>query len=232
MSHDISRRTFLKLLGGGLAGAAAGGALVKREDILAFLDADKAASAAGQDLGKVATRYYKPLGKDLSLLGFGCMRLPTTFTASGREIDKELGEKMVDFAYRHGINYFDTAWFYHDGKSEAFIGQALQKYPRDTVYLADKMPTPILTGLDQAKDIFQTQFDRCQVAYFDNYMLHSLTSQDQFDELYIQDDILDYLRQENARKKPGAASAAWAFPFTVTCPSFIISWTSMIGISA
>ena len=127
------------------------------------------------------------------------MRLPTTFTASGREIDKELGEKMVDFAYRHGINYFDTAWFYHDGKSEAFIGQALQKYPRDTVYLADKMPTPILTGLDQAKDIFQTQLDRCQVAYFDNYMLHSLTSQDQFDELYIQDGILDYLRQEKAR---------------------------------
>lgn len=199
MSHDISRRTFLKLLGGGLAGAAAGGALVKREDILAFLDADKAAGAAGTDLGKVTTRYYKPLGKDLSLLGFGCMRLPTTFTASGREIDKELGEKMVDFAYRHGINYFDTAWFYHDGKSEAFIGQALQKYPRDTVYLADKMPTPILTGLDQAKDIFQTQLDRCQVAYFDNYMLHSLTSQDQFDELYIQDGILDYLRQEKAR---------------------------------
>lgn len=199
MGHDISRRTFLKLLGGGLAGAAAGGALVKREDILAFLDADKAAGAAGTDLGKVTTRYYKPLGKDLSLLGFGCMRLPTTFTASGREIDKELGEKMVDFAYRHGINYFDTAWFYHDGKSEAFIGQALQKYPRDTVYLADKMPTPILTGLDQAKDIFQTQLDRCQVAYFDNYMLHSLTSQDQFDELYIQDGILDYLRQEKAR---------------------------------
>ena len=145
MSHDISRRTFLKLLGGGLAGAAAGGALVKREDILAFLDADKAAGAAGTDLGKVTTRYYKPLGKDLSLLGFGCMRLPTTFSASGRDIDKELGEKMVDFAYRHGINYFDTAWFYHDGKSEAFIGQALQKYPRDTFCLADKMPTPILT---------------------------------------------------------------------------------------
>ena len=75
----------------------------------------------------------------------------------------------------------------------------MQKYPRDTVYLADKMPTPILTGLDQAKDIFQTQLDRCQVAYFDNYMLHSLTSQDQFDELYIQDGILDYLRQEKAR---------------------------------
>ena len=135
---------------------------------------------------------------------------------------------MVDFAYRHGINYFDTAWFYHDGKSEAFIGQALQKYPRDTVYLADKMPTPILTGLDQAKDIFQTQLDRCQVAYFDNYMLHSLTSQDQFDELTSKTASWTTF----ARKSPGATSAAWAFPSTVTCPSFIISWTSMIGISA
>lgn len=56
MSHDMSRRTFLKLLGGGLAGAAAGGAFMKREDILAFLDADKAAGEAGQDLGKVTTR--------------------------------------------------------------------------------------------------------------------------------------------------------------------------------
>ena len=88
MPHDMSRRTFLKLLGGGLAGAAAGGAFMKREDILAFLDADKAAGEAGQDLGKVTTRYYKPLGKNLSLLGFGCMRLPTTFSASGRKIDK------------------------------------------------------------------------------------------------------------------------------------------------
>ena len=100
----------MKLLGGGLAGVAACGAFVKREDILAFLDADKAAGEAGQDLGKVTTRYYKPLGKNLSLLGLGCMRLPMTFTASGREIDKELSEKMVDFAYRHGVNYFDTAW--------------------------------------------------------------------------------------------------------------------------
>ena len=165
-------------------------------------------------MGKVTTRYYKPLGKDLSLLGFGCMRLPTTFTASGREIDKELGEKMVDFAYRHGINYFDTAWFYHDGKSEAFIGQALQKHPRDTVYLADKMPTSILTGLDQAKDIFQTQLDRCQVAYFDNYMLHSLISQDQFDELYIQGGNLANLSSSAEailkQQRPEASMASWA----------------------
>lgn len=63
MSHDMSRRTFLKFLGGGLAGVAAGGAFVKREDILAFLDADKAAGEAGTDLGKVTTRYYSPWEK-------------------------------------------------------------------------------------------------------------------------------------------------------------------------
>lgn len=77
MPHDMSRRTFLKLLGGGLAGAAAGGAFMKREDILAFLDADKAAGEAGQDLGKVTTRYYKPLGKiclSLALAVCACRR--------------------------------------------------------------------------------------------------------------------------------------------------------------
>lgn len=109
MSKDVSRRTFLKILGGGLAGVAAGGAVLKRHEIMAFLDADKAAADAGQDMGKVATRYYAPLGKDLSLLGFGCMRLPTKLSAGGRVIDTELGGKMIDFAYRHGINYYDTA---------------------------------------------------------------------------------------------------------------------------
>lgn len=57
------------------------------------------------------------------------MRLPTKFSAQGRVIDAELGGKMIDFAYRHGINYYDTAWFYHDGQSEEFIGQALKPYP-------------------------------------------------------------------------------------------------------
>ena len=199
MSKEVSRRTFLKILGGGLAGVAAGGAVLKRHEIMAFLDADKADADAGQDMGKVATRYYAPLGKDLSLLGFGCMRLPTRFSAQGRVIDAELGGKMIDFAYRHGINYYDTAWFYHDGQSEEFIGQALKQYPRDSVFLADKMPTPVLESLNQAKDIFQTQLDRCQVTYFDNYMLHSLSSREEFDRLYIQEGILEYLRQEKSR---------------------------------
>ena len=86
MSHDISRRT-LKLLGGGLAGAAAGGALVKREDILAFLDADKAAGAAGTDLGKVTTRYYKPSGKT-------CLSLVLAACACRRPFRRQAGKSI------------------------------------------------------------------------------------------------------------------------------------------
>ena len=106
---------------------------------------------------------------------------------------------MIDFAYRHGIIITIRHWFYHDGQSEEFIGGALKPYPRDRVFLADKMPTPVLESLNQAKDIFQTQLDRCQVTYFDNYMLHSLTSREEFDRLYIREGILEYLRQEKSR---------------------------------
>lgn len=180
MQNGINRRSFLKALGG-LAGVAAAGAFLNREEILSFLDRDKAAEEAGETMGQVTRRYFAPLGQELPMLGFGCMRFPTKFSTSGREIDAELSEKMIDFAYRHGINYFDTAWFYHDGKSESFVGGVLKKYPRESFFLADKMPTPVLTDLSQAKEIFQTQLERCQVAYFDTYMLHSLSSQEAAD---------------------------------------------------
>ena len=62
-------------------------------------------------------------------LGFGCMRLPVNRDG---KIDCVLAEKMIDYAYENGINYFDTAWPYHDGESEIFIGKALKKYPRES----------------------------------------------------------------------------------------------------
>ena len=61
------------------------------------------------------------------------------------------------------------------------MGGVLKKYPRESFFLADKMPTPMLTDLSQAKEIFQTQLERCQVEYFDTYMLHSLSSQEAAD---------------------------------------------------
>lgn len=75
--------------------------------------------------------------KQLSLLGFGAMRLPTRPDGS---VDEALTEKMVAYAMEHGINYFDTAWPYHNGESEYVMGRILSKYPRESFYLADKFP--------------------------------------------------------------------------------------------
>ena len=74
----------------------------------------------------------------LSLLGFGTMRLPTT--ADGA-IDEDTTQAMVDYALAHGVNYFDTAWPYHQGMSEPFLGEALSKHPRNSFFLASKLPT-------------------------------------------------------------------------------------------
>ena len=84
---------------------------------------------------KVSVRPHNK--KQVSLLGFGCMRLPM----KGGQIDMELTADLFDYAIRHGVNYFDTAWPYLGGKSETAVGELLKKYPRESFYLADKCPT-------------------------------------------------------------------------------------------
>ena len=80
--------------------------------------------------------YSEFQGKQLSLLGFGAMRLPM----ANNEIDVALVEKMVAYAMENGVNYFDTAYPYHGGMSERVMGKILGKYPRNSFYLADKFP--------------------------------------------------------------------------------------------
>ena len=195
MSKKMNRRTALKIMGAGVLGVAGlSGFLTKREDILRYLTNDEE-KADASNTAHVDTRLYKPSGAQLSLLGFGAMRLPQTVT---KAIDTEVAEKMVDYAYRRGVNYFDTAYMYHDGKSEGFLGKALKKYPRDSFYLADKMPSYMVKSLADAKNIFQEQLDRCQVTYFDNYMLHYIHDPNEFEQVYIKFGVLDYLRSEKA----------------------------------
>ncbi len=109
--------------------------------------------------------------KITSKLGFGCMRLPTT--AEGK-IDWEKSGEMVDYAYANGVNYFDTAWNYHNEESELFIGAALKKYPRESFWLASKMPVFKLESPEQTAEVFNRQLEKCQVEYFDNYLCHSM----------------------------------------------------------
>ena len=100
-------------------------------------------------IDKVSTKKYKNL--DISVIGFGAMRLPQ----KDGEPDIEKTQEMVDYAMEHGINYYDTAWFYHGGKSELAVGEVMKKYPRNSYYLADKMPLRILKDKSEVIPTFE-----------------------------------------------------------------------------
>ena len=146
----------------------------------------------------MTTRTYQRNGSMVSLLGFGCMRLPRLYPDK-QDIDYDKAQEMIDYAYSHGVNYYDTAYVYHEGKSEVFIGEALKKYPRESFYLADKMPGwAIQNGADGAKKIFEEQLSRCQVNYFDFYLLHSLGDRKNYETTYAESGVLTYLDGEKA----------------------------------
>ena len=159
---------------------------------------------------------YSKFG-DLSLsrLGFGTMRLPVT--EPNRQIDLEKAMEMVGYAYEQGVNYYDTAYFYHSGKSESFIGKALSRFKRDSWYLADKFPGNALTVVDGAlklklsgfgmkdviygspAEIFELQLERCGVDYFDFYLLHNLDESTY--DFYTDGEVgvVDYLLDEKKK---------------------------------
>ncbi len=123
---------------------------------------------------KVSTKKYKNL--DISVIGFGCMRLP--LKPFSTEIDLAKTQEMVDYAIEHGINYFDTAWFYHAGQSEIAVGKVLKKYPRNSYYLADKMPLRILKNKSEVIPVFEEQLKKCQTDYFDFYLAHNINKRE------------------------------------------------------
>jgi len=110
----------------------------------------------------------------LSALGLGCMRFPIV-EGTENTVDVAAVEKMVDYAMANGINYYDTAWIYHGGESEVIIGNILKKYPRDSFYLATKLPAFKKEETENAPAIFEEQLKKCQVDYFDFYLFHNVS---------------------------------------------------------
>ena len=134
--------------------------------------------------------YYKEIaGVKVSALGMGNMRLPT-LEGQGDRIDREKAREIIDYAMSHGINYYDTAYRYHSGESETFIGEALSRYPRDSYHLASKFPGHMVekrengvlhfvSGLagwpDSTVDgVFHEQLKKCGVDFFDFYLFHNV----------------------------------------------------------
>ncbi|MBQ8996280.1 MAG: aldo/keto reductase [Oscillospiraceae bacterium] len=112
-------------------------------------------------------------GLKLSRLGFGCMRFAMDPTTG--EIDQKKVNDMFDLAISRGVNYFDTAYPYLDGKSELAMTEALRKYPRESYYIADKFPGHSLPGPIDSIALFHVSLDKCNTDYFDFYLLHNIT---------------------------------------------------------
>ncbi len=112
-------------------------------------------------------------GKSISALGFGTMRLPTV-DGDNAKIDQAKVNEMFDYAIAHGVNYFDTAWGYHSGMSEISVGEALKRHKRDEFYLATKFPGYDVSNMGKAPEIFARQLEKCQVEYFDFYLVHNV----------------------------------------------------------
>lgn len=135
----------------------------------------------------------------LSGMGLGMMRLPV-IDGNDTKVDETATEKMITYAYEHGINYFDTAWGYHNGNSELMAGRFLSKYPRDSYYLASKFPGYDNANMPKVKEIFEEQLRKCQTPYFDFYLFHNVYEGNIDDYLNPEFGILEYLLEQ---KKAG-----------------------------
>lgn len=117
---------------------------------------------------------YRKFGSlNLSALGFGTMRMPV-IDGDYAKVDMAAAQEMFDYAMAHGVNYYDTAWGYHEGQSEIAVGKMLAKYPRESFYLASKFPGYDLANMDKVEEIFEKQLVKCGVEYFDFYLFHNV----------------------------------------------------------
>ena len=139
--------------------------------------------------------YSKFQDIELSALGMGCMRLPTTDGDDSR-IDEEKAAAMVEKAMKSGVNYYDTAWGYHGGQSETVMGRILKKYPRESFYLASKFPGYDNSNMPKVKEIFEKQLEKCGVEYFDFYLFHNVCESNIDDYLNPDFGIYDYLMEQ------------------------------------
>ncbi len=200
----MERRDLLKGLAAG-AVAAGVSSLVgcsKSERVMPTIDLND------PSVGQMTYRVNPKNGDRISIVGYGCMRFPIV-DDDKTKIDEEISQILVDEAIRRGVNYFDTAYPYHGGNSETFIGKALKKYPRKSFYLTSKFPTFKKPTYEEGVAIFEEQLQKCQVEYFDYYLLHNLQKVEDFKLVYEENGLLDYLIEQ--KKKGRIRNLGWSF---------------------
>ncbi len=136
------------------------------------------------------TRRNQKNGDELSILGFGCMRFPM----KGTGIDEPRSIALIRSAIDQGVNYFDTAYFYHGGKSESLLGEALTGGYRSKVKIATKLPPFMVSKLEGAKKIFETQRTKLKTDYIDYYLLHMMSDKATLDRM-VQIGVMEWLEK-------------------------------------
>ena len=149
---------------------------------------------ASSQKGPVTSMQYKPFKDNLSLstLGMGNMRLPVQ--RLGTKIDRPKAGEIIDYAMANGINYYDTAYVYHFGESEKFLGEALKKYPRESYHLATKY---YMMATKNYKKVFEEQLKRLQTDYIDFYLIHCIM--DVTWKRYINSGCIEYFLEQKAK---------------------------------
>lgn len=187
---DISRRSFLKYMG--LGSAAALAACAGKRSI------DETESLTEPPTGQMTYRKNPSTGDEVSLLGYGMMRLPTL--PDSDEFDQEMINQQVDYAIEHGLNYFDTSPVYCRGLSERCTGIALSRHPRESYFVATKLSnfSPEVQTHEASVEMYHNSMKELQVDYIDYYLLHAIGGggMESFNQRYINNGMLDYLLEE------------------------------------
>ena len=192
---NISRRKFLKIVGIGTATSAA--ALY---GCTSGTEKSSSTKAARQIPTDKMTYRTSPKGDRVSLLGYGCMRWPTIPSPDGNGdiIDQDAVNELVDYAIKHGVNYFDTSPVYVQGWSEKSTGIALSRYPRESYYLATKLSNFSNYTRENSIEMYRQSFKDLQTDYIDYYLLHSIGNGgiETFRKRYIENGMIDHLMKE------------------------------------
>lgn len=140
---------------------------------------------------------YRKLVKgsdELSVLGYGCMRFPSK---NGR-VDEVKVEEQILYSINQGVNYFDTAYPYHNGKSEVILGKVIRKHNlRNHVFIADKLPAFLVKKPEQIETFFKTQLERLEMTYIDYYLMHMLGSLKSWQQLK-DFGVIEFLEEKKA----------------------------------
>ncbi len=183
-SKEMSRREFLRRLG---LGAGSAMALMAMEPFAVLASNEKKQPAEN----RMTYRVQHGTGEQISLLGFGMMRLPN---------DQDEVNQLVDYAIEHGVNYFDTAPMYMGGRSEVLMGNALSRHPRDKYFVATKMSNQNqrLWSLEDSKNMYYQSFQRLKTDHIDYYLLHSIGGGglDTLNGRFMDNGLLDFLLEE------------------------------------